>query len=167
MNPKTKTVSSPHSRSHSFCNYYFNFHVKLIRLQCHIFIFVSWHIFHKWQNKIHATGDNLDFIQIPYITKSILCNLVMQRLCKELSNFSNLLSKFWLNSSLEFSGCHDGTFKDGCLLGCSAVWSCKTSTTFQRCLLPPSTRQSPNPENNHLHFIFFSLLCSLFLVVWS
>jgi hypothetical protein len=39
----------------------------------------------------------------------------------------------------EFSGSHGGEYEDGCLLGCCAVKSGRSSPTFQRCLLCPSS----------------------------
>jgi hypothetical protein len=39
----------------------------------------------------------------------------------------------------EILGSHGGEYEDGCLLACCAVQSGRSLTTFQRCLLPPSS----------------------------
>jgi hypothetical protein len=44
------------------------------------------------------------------------------------------------NRSSEISGSHGGEHEDGCLLGCCAVQSGRSLQTFQRYLLPPSSR---------------------------
>jgi hypothetical protein len=78
------------------------------------------------------------------------------------SSFQKNLVSETLDS--EISGSHSGEYKDGCLLGCCAVWSGRSLPTFQRCLLPPSSGREwgskhlwndgkllpDNPEDSHL-----------------
>jgi hypothetical protein len=53
-----------------------------------------------------------------------------------------ILLEFLLHSNSIFTwsiwGSHGGEYEDGCLLGCSAVYSGRSLPTFQRSLLPPS-----------------------------
>jgi hypothetical protein len=43
-------------------------------------------------------------------------------------------------------GPRGGQYEDGCLLGCSAVWTGITLPTFQRSVLPPSSGLQPRRQ---------------------
>jgi hypothetical protein len=72
------------------------------------------------------------------------------------------LPRYWKQPQAvcDISGFHGGEYEDGCLLGCCTLWTGRSLPTFQRCLLPPSSRLSVNvcqttkrnnPEENHFH----------------
>jgi hypothetical protein len=70
--------------------------------------------------------------------------------------FYPFLSRIWVS--------HGGEYEDGCLLGCSAVWSGRSLPTFQ-------TTRRYNPEDSHIHVRLFAPLCSdhgsVILTFWS
>jgi hypothetical protein len=69
-----------------------------------------------------------------------------------LKKAGNLLTTWVTNNSKEsgISGSHGGKYEAGCLLGCCAVLSGRSSPTFQRCLLPQSSGRWWSPEDSHL-----------------
>jgi hypothetical protein len=76
--------------------------------------------------------------------------------------FSNTLNLF------DISGFHGGENEDGCLLGCCAVWSSRSSPDVALMMEAASTTETSvnfyqttrhnNPEDSHLHpqFMLFS-----------
>jgi hypothetical protein len=59
-------------------------------------------------------------------------------ICERLHCVLNLLlglHSAQIEQTCEILGSHGGEYDDGCLLGCCTVWSGRSLSTFQRCLL--------------------------------